>query len=215
MAERIKTDLCVIGGGSGGLSVAAGAVQMGAKVVLIEGHKMGGDCLNVGCVPSKALIRSANALADVRDSGEFGISTTQDAPFDFPKIHGCLPDMCFCGGQRIVAPPSSLYLRPLRKFIQDYTKKKIYIVIPGFLLYCCKKNLFSMNNLPQMTFWCFPQVWRFFCQGYLAKVIDIEAAVVDFLTGNIHTTFTLLGDDGHWGREGCGGPISRLSVATA
>ena len=72
-----------------------------------------------------------------------------------------------------------------------------------------------MNNLPQMTFWCFPQVLRFFCQGYLAKVIDIEAAVVDFLTGNIHTTFTLLGDDGHWGREGCGRPISRLSVATA
>ena len=57
--NRIKTDICVIGGGSGGLSVAAGAVQMGAKVVLIEGHKMGGDCLNYGCVPSKALIASA------------------------------------------------------------------------------------------------------------------------------------------------------------
>ncbi len=54
--DRIKTDICVIGAGSGGLSVAAGAVQMGAKVVLLEGHKMGGDCLNYGCVPSKALI---------------------------------------------------------------------------------------------------------------------------------------------------------------
>ncbi|MEL6793716.1 MAG: FAD-dependent oxidoreductase, partial [Pseudomonadota bacterium] len=52
----LTPDLCVIGGGSGGLSVAAGAVQMGASVVLIEGHKMGGDCLNYGCVPSKALI---------------------------------------------------------------------------------------------------------------------------------------------------------------
>ena len=59
MTNRIKTDLCIIGGGSGGLSVAAGAVQMGAKVVLLEGHKMGGDCLNYGCVPSKALIASA------------------------------------------------------------------------------------------------------------------------------------------------------------
>jgi pyruvate/2-oxoglutarate dehydrogenase complex dihydrolipoamide dehydrogenase (E3) component len=57
--NRIKTDICIIGGGSGGLSVAAGAVQMGAKVVLLEGHKMGGDCLNYGCVPSKALIASA------------------------------------------------------------------------------------------------------------------------------------------------------------
>ena len=53
---RIKTDICIIGAGSGGLSVAAGAVQMGAKVVLIEAHKMGGDCLNYGCVPSKALL---------------------------------------------------------------------------------------------------------------------------------------------------------------
>lgn len=54
--DRIKTDICIIGAGSGGLSVAAGAVQMGARVVLIEGHKMGGDCLNYGCVPSKALL---------------------------------------------------------------------------------------------------------------------------------------------------------------
>lgn len=60
---RIKTDICVIGGGSGGLSVAAGAVQMGARVVLIEGHKMGGDCLNYGCVPSKALLAQARQVA--------------------------------------------------------------------------------------------------------------------------------------------------------
>ena len=60
--SKIKTDICVIGGGSGGLSVAAGAVQMGARVVLVEGHKMGGDCLNYGCVPSKALLSQAKAL---------------------------------------------------------------------------------------------------------------------------------------------------------
>ena len=57
--EHIETDILVIGGGSGGLSVAAGAVQMGARVVLLEGHKMGGDCLNYGCVPSKALLAAA------------------------------------------------------------------------------------------------------------------------------------------------------------
>lgn len=56
--ERIKVDVCVIGAGAGGLSVAAGAVQMGASVVLLEGHKMGGDCLNFGCVPSKALLHA-------------------------------------------------------------------------------------------------------------------------------------------------------------
>ncbi|MFZ9135913.1 MAG: FAD-dependent oxidoreductase, partial [Candidatus Puniceispirillaceae bacterium] len=57
--KQIETDICVIGGGSGGLSLAAGAVQMGANVVLFEGGKMGGDCLNSGCVPSKALLAAA------------------------------------------------------------------------------------------------------------------------------------------------------------
>ncbi|MCA8883215.1 MAG: FAD-dependent oxidoreductase [Rhodobacteraceae bacterium] len=57
--ERITCDLCVIGAGSGGLSVAAGAAQMGADVVLLEGAEMGGDCLNTGCVPSKALLAAA------------------------------------------------------------------------------------------------------------------------------------------------------------
>lgn len=59
MNKVLTPDLCVIGGGSGGLSVAAGAVQMGASVLLVEGHKMGGDCLNYGCVPSKALLSAA------------------------------------------------------------------------------------------------------------------------------------------------------------
>ena len=59
MSEMIKTDICIIGAGSGGLSLAAGAVQMGARVVLIEAGKMGGDCLNYGCVPSKALLSAA------------------------------------------------------------------------------------------------------------------------------------------------------------
>ena len=71
--NRIKTDICIIGGGSGGLSVAAGAVQMGAKVVLIEGHKMGGDCLNYGCVPSKALIASAKHAHAGIENPAYGI----------------------------------------------------------------------------------------------------------------------------------------------
>lgn len=70
---RIKTDLCIIGGGSGGLSLAAGAVQMGAKVVLVEGHKMGGDCLNYGCVPSKALL-AAGKQAQATRTGGFGVA---------------------------------------------------------------------------------------------------------------------------------------------
>ncbi|MFK7879504.1 dihydrolipoyl dehydrogenase family protein [Roseobacter sp.] len=70
---RLKTDILVIGAGSGGLSVAAGASQMGADVVLLEGHKMGGDCLNYGCVPSKALLASAKAAHAQRHASPFGI----------------------------------------------------------------------------------------------------------------------------------------------
>ena len=61
MHQTLTPDLCVIGAGSGGLSVAAGAAQLGASVVLIERGAMGGDCLNVGCVPSKSLIAAAAA----------------------------------------------------------------------------------------------------------------------------------------------------------
>tara|TARA_R110002051_G_scaffold137753_7_gene210303 strand:- start:1408 stop:2826 length:1419 start_codon:yes stop_codon:yes gene_type:complete len=70
----IKTDICIIGGGSGGLSIAAGAVQMGAKVVLLEGHKMGGDCLNYGCVPSKALIASAKQAHAMSQGAKYGVA---------------------------------------------------------------------------------------------------------------------------------------------
>jgi pyruvate/2-oxoglutarate dehydrogenase complex dihydrolipoamide dehydrogenase (E3) component len=72
--NRIKTDICIIGGGSGGLSIAAGAVQMGAKVVLLEGHKMGGDCLNYGCIPSKALIASAKQANAMSHGAKYGVA---------------------------------------------------------------------------------------------------------------------------------------------
>jgi len=72
--EHIRTDILVIGAGSGGLSVAAGAVQMGADVVLLEGHRMGGDCLNYGCVPSKALLASAKAAHAQAHAARFGIA---------------------------------------------------------------------------------------------------------------------------------------------
>ena len=85
MAKRIKTDICVIGGGSGGLSVAAGAAQMGAQVVLVEGHKMGGDCLNYGCVPSKALLAAANRAVAHQANTDFGLSAAKPK-VDFAKV---------------------------------------------------------------------------------------------------------------------------------
>jgi pyruvate/2-oxoglutarate dehydrogenase complex dihydrolipoamide dehydrogenase (E3) component len=81
----IETDLCVIGAGSGGLSVAAGAVQMGARVVLVERGAMGGDCLNTGCVPSKSLLAAGHAAQAMRDARRFGV--TPVAPeIDFAAV---------------------------------------------------------------------------------------------------------------------------------
>lgn len=69
----LKPDICVIGGGSAGLSVAAGAAQLGAETVLIEAGRMGGDCLNYGCVPSKALLAAARAATQHRRAAAFGV----------------------------------------------------------------------------------------------------------------------------------------------
>ena len=74
--DPIKADICILGAGSGGLSVAAGAAQMGARVVLIEGHKMGGDCLNYGCVPSKALLAAAKTAQAMR-SAALGVTPVE------------------------------------------------------------------------------------------------------------------------------------------
>ncbi len=77
--QLLKPDICVIGGGSAGLSVAAGAAQLGAETVLVEAGEMGGECLNYGCIPSKALLAAAKAAAQYRTAAEFGI--------DFSPMH--------------------------------------------------------------------------------------------------------------------------------
>lgn len=75
--ETIEADLCVIGAGSGGLSVAAAAAAFGVHVVLLEKHKMGGDCLNYGCVPSKAMIAAGRYAHTMRSGQPFGIAPTE------------------------------------------------------------------------------------------------------------------------------------------
>ncbi|MEP1444009.1 MAG: FAD-dependent oxidoreductase [Hyphomicrobiales bacterium] len=86
MTELLKPDICVIGAGSGGLSVAAAAAAFGVSVVLIEKDKMGGDCLNYGCVPSKAMIASGKIAETFRQSEKFGI-TAKEPEVDFQKVH--------------------------------------------------------------------------------------------------------------------------------
>lgn len=85
---RIETDILVIGAGSGGLSVAAGAVQMGARVVLLEGHLMGGDCLNFGCVPSKALIAAGKQAHQMGAGAALGVTpVTPQVDYAAAKDH--------------------------------------------------------------------------------------------------------------------------------
>jgi pyruvate/2-oxoglutarate dehydrogenase complex dihydrolipoamide dehydrogenase (E3) component len=85
MATKLKCDIAIIGAGAAGLSVAAGAAQMGAKVILIENHRMGGDCLNYGCVPSKALLAAAKSVLQIRDAATLGIHAA-NITIDFTAV---------------------------------------------------------------------------------------------------------------------------------
>src|SRR5215468_3094821 len=81
-----RYNIVVIGAGTAGLVTAVIAAGVGAKVALVERHLMGGDCLNVGCVPSKALLRCARAAADVRCAGEFGVVVSTNMHIDFAAV---------------------------------------------------------------------------------------------------------------------------------
>jgi pyruvate/2-oxoglutarate dehydrogenase complex dihydrolipoamide dehydrogenase (E3) component len=88
MTEQLIPDLCVIGAGSAGLSVAAAAAALGVPVVLIEKGAMGGECLNTGCVPSKAMIAASRRAEAFRNSGPFGIKpVSPDIEFDKVNDH--------------------------------------------------------------------------------------------------------------------------------
>ena len=83
---RGRYNLVVLGAGTAGLVSAIGSAGLGAKVALIEKDLLGGDCLNVGCVPSKALIRASRAAADVRAAGAYGVNVPDGVTVDFPKV---------------------------------------------------------------------------------------------------------------------------------
>lgn len=85
MQQTIKVDIAIVGAGAGGLSVAAGASQMGVSVALVEASKMGGDCLNYGCVPSKALIAAAKTAELMRKADKFGLVSIEPT-VDLAKV---------------------------------------------------------------------------------------------------------------------------------
>ena len=86
-ASAYDYDIAVIGGGPGGYVAAIKGAQMGKKTVIFEKEKVGGTCLNVGCIPTKALLRSAQALKEVKEAGKFGVINMEGAPdLDFAKV---------------------------------------------------------------------------------------------------------------------------------
>lgn len=116
---RYSTDLCIIGAGSGGLVLASGAVQLGARVTLIEGGLMGGDCLNYGCVPSKALLAAAKRVQAVWQGGPgvAGYEPVVDFPAVMARVHQAIADIAPHDSQERFEALGVRVLRAFARFI--------------------------------------------------------------------------------------------------
>jgi pyruvate/2-oxoglutarate dehydrogenase complex dihydrolipoamide dehydrogenase (E3) component len=171
MSEVLTPDICVIGAGTAGLVVSAGASQLGVETVLIEADRMGGDCLNTGCVPSKALLAAAHAATTHRRASAFGL--VQPAPeVDFAKVmahvHGVIESVApndsqarFEGlGVRVIreharfAGPREVatarYAIRARRFVIATGASPAIPPIPGLskLPYLTNETVFELNRLP-------------------------------------------------------------------
>jgi pyruvate/2-oxoglutarate dehydrogenase complex dihydrolipoamide dehydrogenase (E3) component len=139
---ELKADLCVIGAGSGGLSVAAAAAQLGAAVVLVERHRMGGDCLNYGCVPSKALIAAARRAQLMRSAAPFGIvpvSPRIDPAAVHDHVHGVIAAIApndsverFTGlGVKVILAPGHFITRDTLLAGDQRIKARRFVIATG------------------------------------------------------------------------------------
>lgn len=170
--SELLPDFCIIGAGSGGLSFAAGAVQMGASVVLVESRKMGGDCLNYGCVPSKALIAAAKFGREASNAKYFGWSVSGYS-VDFTKVNNHINEVI-----KEIAPNDSVerfeklgvrVILDRARFIDENTvetneftvKAKRFILATGSspfippieglsnIPYFTNENIFDLKDLPK------------------------------------------------------------------
>jgi pyruvate/2-oxoglutarate dehydrogenase complex dihydrolipoamide dehydrogenase (E3) component len=172
VAELLTPDLCVIGGGSGGLSVAAAAAAFGVPVVLIEKDKMGGDCLNTGCVPSKALLAAAKHAEHARSGEAFGVMADH-VRVDFKKVlahvHGVIAAIApadsverFTGlGVKVIKAAAQFkdrrtvvagdYEIRARRFVIATGSKAAVPPIPGLdsVPYLTNESIFEIAELPE------------------------------------------------------------------
>ncbi|MBU1077347.1 MAG: FAD-dependent oxidoreductase, partial [Spirochaetes bacterium] len=162
----------VIGAGSGGLVVASGAATFGAKVALIEGDKMGGDCLNTGCVPSKTFLKSAHLAHDINNSAEYGLKSSLGKT-DLARVmkrvrsvieeiepHDSKPAYEKKGAKVFLAKAQIIDPHTVKAGKKTITGKYIVIAsgsepvippIPGLkkVKYLTNKNIFQLKKLPR------------------------------------------------------------------
>ena len=167
---RIKADICVIGAGSAGLSLVAGAQQMGARCVLVEGGVMGGDCLNTGCVPSKALLAAAKIAQSRRDGSGLGVLPVEPA-VDFAAVQANVQRVIaqiapvdsqerFEGlGVRVIREwgaflsPTALQAGPdvitARRFVIATGSHPVVPDLPGLSTYLTNETIFTLTDRPR------------------------------------------------------------------
>lgn len=170
-SQICQCDIAIVGGGAGGLSVAAGAVQLGAKVVLVESGKMGGDCLNYGCVPSKALIEAAKAADLIQQAKKLGIHA-QSVKINFLEVmqhvHGVINTLAehdsvarFEGlGVQVIQAPGQFidkktlhageYKIQAKRFVLATGSSPFVPPIPGLerVKYETNETIFNLKTLP-------------------------------------------------------------------
>ena len=169
--KRFEFNTVVIGAGAAGLVSSYISAAVKAKVAIIESHKMGGDCLNYGCVPSKALIKSARVLNAVQNAGHFGIVTTarvnfqevmsrikkviqQVEPHDSVERYSALGVECFNGRAKIISPfevEINNKVLTTANIIIASGAEPIVPAIPGVekVKYLTSENLWGLNELPE------------------------------------------------------------------
>lgn len=162
-------DLIVIGAGSAGLSVTAGAAQLGVRVALIERDRMGGDCLNAGCVPSKALLAASRAARSMREAGRFGITPVQpmiDWDALRAHVHGVIADIAPVDSEERYRGLGATVIRGEARFVdagtvavdgQRLTARRFVVAagsrpavpgLPGLTRYWTNETLFDLAERP-------------------------------------------------------------------